>query len=1098
MAEAATPTATPGAMAAVATPTATPEVMAAAATPTTTQEAMVAVATPTVTQGVIAVIATPTATPGVMAAATTPTTTQGAMATQPSTSTAVPTGNNAMVASATPTLTPGAIAAAATPMATPGAMAAAATPATTPGAIAVVATPTVTPGAMAAAATPMATPGAMAAQPSTSTVATTGNNDKKEVNSDELDTTAMDDIFKNICPEIDPPLNGWESTPDDTDVKQGAHLRSLSVDRNNTQHRFYIRDDEFNVIYNRMKRRLKALGRTEKDFEDLLPPVRYGYTKPVSTFRGREKVLKEISDKVDQNEDLKLVIHAVAGTGKSEIVRRYYELNGDKFEQNILWIKADTEDSLNSSFIDIGEQLRLEVKDQNGHYKGINSIVDGVYRYLNDVQMLFVFDDVTDQRMLMKYLPSFKKQTVLITSQKSEWIQPDFVSIRLEPFDEAESKKMIREKSTKSLSEAQLNEVTQLIQGHPLSLQQFVAAINRTRLDVADFVQYFKAETGKTFEMPLFKTPYAHSAVAAIKINIERLIFEDDESQLAVKLLKRLCYIESEEVSMSVVKIICRDFDELGIDSALFLLPELSLVNIRNLSRETIVSIHSMIRETVLVINNENEEEQLVTCLTNFLQEIEVEKERISADHADFGKIFILHFIKLIQSQTESKQFQKILVDEIGQINQLMTVRGRNQVIINVCQNVLKLSNFSDHDQAFLTVNTILACAYQSKGEHDIAIHLHEETLSKMKTVFGVQHIDTLSSMDNLAIAYKEKGDYNQAIKLHEETLSKRKTVLGVNHINTLGSMNNLANAYQEKGDYNQAIKLHETTLSKMKTVLGVHHIDTLASMNNLANAYQEKGDYNQAIKLHETTLSKRKTVLGVNHIDTLLSMNNLANAYTENGDYNQAIKIHEETLSKRITVLGVHHIKTLASMNNLANAYQEKGDYNQAIKLHEETLSKRKTVLGVDHIDTLASMNNLANTYQEKGDYNQAIKMHEETLSKRKTVLGVHHIKTLASMNNLANAYTENGDYNQAIKMYEETLSKRKTVLGVHHIKTLASMNNLANTYRKKGDYITSTRLFEEALMKIKTSVSNDHPSVEMIRRNRDRSRMLLLSNNS
>ncbi|XP_066916790.1 uncharacterized protein [Clytia hemisphaerica] len=435
---------------------------------------------------------------------------------------------------------------------------------------------------------------------------------QKEVNSDDLDATAMDDIFKNICPEIDPPLNGWESTPDDTDVKQGAHLRSLSVDRNKTQHCFYIRDGEFNVIYNRMKKRLKALGRTEKDFEDLLPPIRYGgYTKPVSTFRGREKVLKEISDKVDQNEDLKLVIHAVAGTGKSEIVRQYYELNSAKFEQNILWIKSDTEDSLNASFIDIGEQLRLEVKDQNGSYKGINSIVDCVYRYLDDVPMLFVFDDVTDQKKLIKYLPSFKKQTVLITSQKSGWTQLEFESIHLEPFDEAESKKMIRENSTKSLSEVQLNEVAQLIQGHPLSLQQFVAFINRTDLDVADFVQYFKAETGK----PLFETPYAHSAVEAIKVNIDRLVSEDVESQLAVKVLKRLCYIDSEEVSMSVVKIICRDFHEVEVDSALFLLQELSLVNIRNLERrsgEAIVSIHSMIRETVLVINSGNEEEQLV------------------------------------------------------------------------------------------------------------------------------------------------------------------------------------------------------------------------------------------------------------------------------------------------------------------------------------------------------------------------------------------------------------------------------------------------------------------------------------------------------
>ena len=45
--------------------------------------------------------------------------------------------------------------------------------------------------------------------------------------------------------------------------------------------------------------------------------------------------------------------------------------------------------------------------------------------------------------------------------------------------------------------------------------------------------------------------------------------------------------------------------------------------------------------------------------------------------------------------------------------------------------------------------------------------------------------------MHNLAAAYQAAGQLDKALPLFEQTLAKRKEKLGLDHPNTLGSMNN-------------------------------------------------------------------------------------------------------------------------------------------------------------------------------------------------------------------------------------------------------------------------------------------------------------------
>ena len=60
----------------------------------------------------------------------------------------------------------------------------------------------------------------------------------------------------------------------------------------------------------------------------------------------------------------------------------------------------------------------------------------------------------------------------------------------------------------------------------------------------------------------------------------------------------------------------------------------------------------------------------------------------------------------------------------------------------------------------------------------------------------GLEHPDTLQSMNNLALLYQHQGKYADAEPLYKEALAGRQQALELEYPDTLTSMNNLALLY--------------------------------------------------------------------------------------------------------------------------------------------------------------------------------------------------------------------------------------------------------------------------------------------------------------
>ena len=71
--------------------------------------------------------------------------------------------------------------------------------------------------------------------------------------------------------------------------------------------------------------------------------------------------------------------------------------------------------------------------------------------------------------------------------------------------------------------------------------------------------------------------------------------------------------------------------------------------------------------------------------------------------------------------------------------------------------------------------------------------------------------------MSNLALAYVDAGRPGDAFLLFEETLKRQKIKLGLDHPDTLLTMNNLGNMYTDDDRPTEAVALHEETLRRRK-----------------------------------------------------------------------------------------------------------------------------------------------------------------------------------------------------------------------------------------------------------------------------------------
>jgi hypothetical protein len=192
----------------------------------------------------------------------------------------------------------------------------------------------------------------------------------------------------------------------------------------------------------------------------------------------------------------------------------------------------------------------------------------------------------------------------------------------------------------------------------------------------------------------------------------------------------------------------------------------------------------------------------------------------------------------------------------------------------------------------------------------------------------------------------KDRGKIKEAEMFDREVLQGWQSLYGRDHPNTMTALNNLAAVLSSQGKKEEARAFAEEGLQRTMDALGEDHPETLISLNNVA-CMTPTGPNCEL--MWKDLLERRIKVLGEEHPDTITTMINLAVVLDELGK-DEGEEIRKKALVLIEKVLGFDHPDTMLCAWGLATILSHGYKFEEATVLYQRAYSGLCAKLGEDH----------------------------------------------------------------------------------------------------------------------------------------------------
>ena len=517
---------------------------------------------------------------------------------------------------------------------------------------------------------------------------------------------------------------------------------------------------------------------------------------------------------------------------------------------------------LQTGFQEIAEKTKCVTVDQ----KDAASTAKAVLRWLEQqTSWLLVLDNLDEISIVNGYLPDIGNGNghLLITTRNRDPTGIPAAGLEVEVFDsdDAVDLLLLRATGTKE-SQPETHSVGAEIVAElgylPLAIEHAAAFIRQSLPDISKFLDiYSKSRKGFLEHVPKQNYAYSRAVAATFLLSFDAAKTINPN---AAELLTLFAFLNPDGILIDFLEDGRNGLDEplktlvgdgFGFRAALADLGQYSLIRQTNAGQT--ISIHRLVQ--AVIRDNLDPDRK-----TQFM------KSAVS--------LFLSGFPAFEADKRELCRRYQAQVD--GPLQTLFELGTENVAKISV-----RFARFLDAD-----------------GKSSACESFERIAVDIQTNIFGADHHNTLTTMNNLSITYWLQGKTAEAAMLQEEVLEKFRQILGAEHPNTLMSMNNLSLTYQDQGKTAEAAMLQEEALEKRRRILGAEHPSTLMSMNNLSLMYQDQGKTAEAAMLQEEALEKCRRILGAEHPYTLTSMNNLSLMYRDQGKTAEAVDLQEEVLS--------------------------------------------------------------------------------------------------------------------------------------------------------------------------------------------------------
>ncbi|MBA8753798.1 tetratricopeptide repeat protein [Wolbachia pipientis] len=844
--------------------------------------------------------------------------------------------------------------------------------------------------------------------------------------------------------------------------------------------------------------------------EEILGGFRFEVRNPVGSFTGRTEELRELHKLIQKSQGVATVISqlvsisGLGGIGKTELAKKYIEEHSKDYDNNIIWIKAETHETMVQSFLRLArDPLGIPTEDRD-----IESIVRDIYAFFAKRKSLFVFDNAEEYRSegqdagISQFLPSHflssddNKPSVLITSRNQKW--GDIKSLTLGAFTEPESIDFIR-KALGIKDGSQENEIKNLaetLQHFPLALQQAVAYIKERdialknvglKFEISDYLKRYKEEAEKLLD---FKFPkdsdnsYTKTTFITWRITIDKIKDNPEYGQQAKEILDIIAYIAPDNIPAKMFLGVERNEEKLG--DAIQLLKQYSMIN--SGEEQSSVNIHRLVQQVTRIELEKQGKDKVVKKTFELLEESfpygsdkleDYAKKRQLLPHLE---AFLSHVDNWLtknpsEKQTIEKDYLVNLLIWIGDGYFDLDPRRQKKSLERVLP-IIKKHYGSDHFQAAITLAN-LGIAYGALGDPQKEKELLERALPILKTHYSPDHFEVAKLLANLGNAYGYLGNYKKQKELLERALAIQEKHCGSDHSEVARTLANLGNVYGALGDPQKQKALLVRALLTFEKHYGTGHPEVARTLISLGTAYRALGDPQEEKELLERALPIFKEYYGYDHFEVAKLLANLGIAYGALGDPQKEKELLEQALTIKEKYYNSDHFEVAITLTNLGISHVDLGDYKKQKELLERALAIKKKHYRPDHFEVARTLANLGNSYRVLGNPQKAKELLEQALAIRKKHYGLDHFEVVKLLATLGIVYGTFGDHQKAKELFERALPIFEKHYGSGHVQVAKLLANLGIAYGALGDHKKQEELLEQALPIFEKHYGPDHPEV-------------------
>ena len=621
-------------------------------------------------------------------------------------------------------------------------------------------------------------------------------------------------------------------------------------------------------------------------------------------FTGRDETLALLRTNLETSKraGLTQALSGMGGVGKTQVAVEYAYRYRDQYRA-VLWVSADTEITIKTSFVEIGVTLGL-VDPNDPDHRAVEAVKNWFDR---NSRWLLIFDNADHPQRLKPFLPLAPQGDILVTSRAHVLDSVGIatpLNVAEMPTNDAVDFLFVRtgRSSTSGERDAAFALVAEL--GYlPLALEQAAAFVAANDTSFRDYLTSFRKRNIELLnEIDPIAGDYQASVATTWAMNFAQI---DAESPAAGEVLRVSAFLAPESIP---VEIFIKGGSELSDCIAAVADDAVDDPVVRDKLFEPLTR-YSLIRRDV-------------ASLTYTIHRLVQAVVRRSLG-SDSGRQWALRATRAL-----NKIFPSASYDTWQQCERLVA----HGVVAAALTGKF---GFKTEDAGDL-VNGV-ACYLRMRGNFRESERIHLQSVALRERDLGPDDPDLATCLNNLAFVYRDCFDFLRAEPLFKQALKIMQRAVGRDDRDLSLALNNLGDTYVRSRKYLEARPLLERALAAERESNSRQDFFYATILNNVAELWLGLGNLNNAFRLCEEGLRLREEIdnpekLGRSYVT-------MATVLARMGKNSQAEEFFTKALRNREEVFGTEHPELLLTLQRYGKWLELRGRGEEAASIQRRIL---------------------------------------------------------------------------------------------------------------------------------------------------------------